>query len=83
MAYVVIEQQIEELMVLVELVDQHLLQHVIRKADHLQSLGVAQVQGGDLAVCDPFLGGLSGLIFEDLEAFLNNLLHIFCRSHLN
>lgn len=70
-------------MVLVELVDQHFLQHVIREADHLQGLRVAQVQGGDLAFRDPFLGGLSGLTLEDLQAFLNYLLRIFCRSHLN
>lgn len=70
-------------MVLVHLVDEHLLQHVVGEADDLQGLGVAQVQGRDLAVRYPFLGGLRGFALEDLEAFLNDLLRIFCRSHLN
>lgn len=63
------------------LVDQHFLEQVVRQTDNLQCLCVSQLEGGELAVGDPFLGCLLGLSFQYFEALFNHPFHAFVRAH--
>ena len=69
--YIVLEQEKEQLVVSLQLVDQHLLQHVIRKTDDLQGLNIAQCERGDLSIRNPLLRGLVGLGTQYLDALLD------------
>jgi hypothetical protein len=79
---VVFVEQEEELVGLVDLVDQHLLQQVVGQTDYLDGLGAAQLQGGQLAIRDPFLGGLGRLALQDFQALLGDSLHALACAHI-
>jgi len=65
------------------LVDQHLLQKVVRQTDDLQCFAISHLQGGELAISDPLLCRFLSFCFQYFEAFLSDSLDALVRAHLN